>query len=335
MTYAQVVDSVIKSAFPEGVARNLRSNYESAVLDGVLDLQRYLRRMRERQFSIYQPLATVVQQGVTVIKLPSPTAKVLRVYTYTQPDHIDRYYYHQRPRVEIEEASMEWARVTGTAAMTRGVVGTDARALARRGQSMLTADMDKGQRSNDGIYCVVVDELWLYPHIESTELISVECRGVKYAFGPDDLVAWDRSIHLALQLWVRKHASLFATGSATDAQMMGGEYMRHRAALMVEERDALHPDDPRSPLNCTPYQLATAEADTTITLDDPMTDKSTFSTVIDFRTKTVDTLVSMVHIEEDLEGAPGFWKRRPSSVDADDGINFVHDATGAVFQRIS
>lgn len=335
MTYAQVVDSVIKSAFPEGVARNLRTNYENAVLDGVLDLQRYLRRMRERQFSIYQPLTTVVQQGVTVIKLPTPTAKVLRVYTYTQPDHIDRYYYHQRPRVEIEEASMEWARVSGSGALVRGEVGADVRALARRGQSMLSADLNKGKRSNDGIYCVVGDELWLYPHIESTELISVEWRGVKYAFSADDLVAWDRSIHLGLQLWVRKHAALFVTSSTTDAQAMAGEYARHRSAMMVEERDALHPDDSRSPLICSPYQLATAEADTTITLDDPMTEKSIFQSVASFRTKTVDPLVTMVHIEEDAEGAPGWWKRRPSSLDADDGINYVHDVTGAVFQRIS
>lgn len=335
MLFSDVIETAKRKAFPEGMPRNLQALIGDVVIDCVIDLQRHVPRMISSQFTVTRSTRAIYQAGVTIVERPAPQAKIKRVYTYTSPDHRDALYYTPVPRSSIETAQAVPARVTGSGALPSVDINDgNVSSVSGRGQVMHTADLDKGYRANGGVFAVVGGKLWLYPAIESIEKISVEWTGVKYDFQPADLVDWDRSVVRALELWMRKEHALFNTADASAWQVFDKEYASIRRSMASEDNDAAHADADQ-PIVTTPSRIILTDAETGVSPDDDMTASSIYASVDAVRAATVPDQVLMVHIEFINGVDAGTWyKRRPTSNDADDGVNYVHDSTGAVFQRI-
>lgn len=334
MIYSEAIDAIRRNAFPEGEARNLRSRNSNLILDCIIDLQRYVPRMRGRQFTIYPFYSTKFNCGQTIIEKPNRSAKIMRVYTYTMETHCDAIYYHWVTRAEFDRVVFEKVNCCDSPE-DMDVNDGDTRSDSARGHTMANSSNDKDDRALWGYYTIVDDEIFMYPHINSDERVVVEWRGVKYEFDDDDIVAWDRDILRAAELWLRYDTAMRDTCDAKDYEVFKIEYANHKANLIAQDKDEGFPDEGREPYACcSPYALATQDAETGECEDDPMTRKSVFDSLTDFRTSTVTC--TMAFIEEDGNGNPGWFKIKEDGISVtDDGVNYVKDATGQPFYRTS
>lgn len=337
MIFADVLATVRSRAYPEGLPRNLKPIFAQALVQGAVDLQRYVPRLKRRQFTTVKSAVTVFQSGITVVQRPASNAKIKRIYTYISADHRDAFYYTPVTRQKIEELAADRSRRTGSAALpTINVNDGDVRSVAGRGQVMHTASLNKGFRSNQGVFAVVDDQVWLYPSIESSERVSIEWTGVKYEFTENDLVTWDSSVIYALALWVRKEGALFETGDATARRMFADEYVSLRRSMAAEDNDADHAASD-APEALTPYQVLMTDAETGYLLEDDMTPNTIYADANAVRAAVIPNHVMMIHIETVDGGSlpSAFYKRRPLDNSNDDGVNYVHDSEGNVFQRLN
>jgi hypothetical protein len=73
MTFTQFSAAVRRAAFPEGSARNLVSRHENWLVDGLIDLQRYVRCMTYAHTSVYNDGLLRFSCGATVVSAPPGT----------------------------------------------------------------------------------------------------------------------------------------------------------------------------------------------------------------------------------------------------------------------
>lgn len=261
MTYAEAIASVRANAFPEREARDLRTVNSAIILDGVIDLMRWVPRLRRRQFTLVQFAETRYKCGATYLDRPE-NGKVLRVYTYTQDSHCDAVYYTPVSRTDFDKA-VKGRTSCGTDLPTPDLDDGIAESDASLGYVMAVASNNKGWRAANGIYTIVDDEIMLYPHIEDTENVAVEWRGSRKSFDDDDLVTWDRDILHSLELWTRWKTALRHTCDEKDYLAFGAEYRALRAQIVLEDQDNERMDEDEIPYECcSPYQLSTADETT-------------------------------------------------------------------------
>lgn len=336
MTYADAVASVRANVFPEREARNLRTVNSSIILDGIIDLMRWVPRIRRRQFTLTAFASTMYKCGCTYIDRPE-NGKVLRVYTYTQDNHCDAVYYTPVDRVQFDiEVKRRW--VCGSEMpnpdLDDGVEGSD----QTIGFVMASAGNNKGWRAANGIYTIVDDQIILFPHIEDTENVSVEWRGARKSFEDDDIVTWDRDILHAMELWTRSKVALRHTCDEKDYVAFRREYEGLRADIIIEDKTNERVDEDEVPYECcSPYQLITSdESDDGDNPDEETTYRfglQVFDTLTEMRATTVST--DEITILSDFNGDHAKFYRDEDSTDADDGVNTVIDASGVHFTRLT
>ncbi len=180
MTYSEFIDEIIANAFPEGYAENLAAIYEKRILSGLIELQRWVPYLSQRQTQLYHFNSTSYRQGTTVICRPE--GRVKRLATFASKTLKDIVYYDPCTREDIDRLTAQRAR----SVTYPNAVPTEF------GLFSATDDLDKNWRSERGLFCVDDDQIILLPHIESIERVMVEFTGSKTDYDDDDIIDYGK-----------------------------------------------------------------------------------------------------------------------------------------------
>lgn len=250
MTYEELIDEVIAQAFPEGYASNLLSVFEKRVLDGLIEAQRWVPYLKQRQTRLYGFASTVYRQGTTAIC--KPAGRVKRLTTFNSRTLKDAVYYDPCSREDIDRLVAQRARA---------VPYPDA-VQAGFGFFNASAVTDKGWRAERGIFCIDDDEIIVLPHIESTERIMVEWRGSKTAFEDEDEVdygKYHRQVITSLENWLRWKSLGKDDRSTSDYMLMEKEWRDSIAGLQLDTKNDTEPELPLEDIGILPRTLLPVE----------------------------------------------------------------------------
>lgn len=228
MTYAELIDEVIESAFPEGYADNLLALYRKRVLDGLIELQRAVPYLRRRQIKLYPVSSTYYKQGLSL--LCRPPGKVRRLATFSSRTLKDIVYYDPCTREDVERLTQHRARVQQypeTASKEFGAYSP-------------SSDLDKGYRAERGLFCIDRDQIIVFPHLESTERVMVEWEGSVTAYDDSDAVdfgKYEAQVLTALENYVRWKSLGKDDRSAGDYVLMEKEWVEAVRGLIIDTQD--------------------------------------------------------------------------------------------------
>ena len=259
MTYAEFVDSIKSIVFPDREASRLKAGHSKYVLDGLIQLQRAVPCLRSRNFNTIAFSDTFFRCMMTVV--PKPDGIIKRVWTYSTTDMCDDVLYTPTSRIHLERLVKE---ACGTGVSPRGGIQIGAVFVPYDPlpQGLLHADAitDKRFRAGRGWFCIVEDEIWLYPYIESVEKVVVEWQGIKKEFSDADIVTYERDVQSALELYVRRETALRENCDTN-------EYLKFKSSFSEAQTDLIwwcrqtteRPEPEYWPPGCSLCTFATAQ----------------------------------------------------------------------------
>lgn len=202
MTWSEFITVVKQMAFPDREASNLVYNHTRYILDGIVELQKRIPQLRQRNFNLISFPNTFYRCKATV--LPKPDGVIVRLFTYTQDDHCDAVYYHPTTREHMESILRKAQNcVSATEVPDIPQVG-----LPPEDYYPAAEVTDKGYRASSGYYAVIGGQIFVWPHIESTEHINIEWQGVKLTYSPNDEVLFPQDVQSVVELYVQAQAAL-------------------------------------------------------------------------------------------------------------------------------
>jgi len=228
VTYAELIDEVIESAFPEGYADNLLALYRKRVLDGLIELQRAVPYLRSRQIKLYPFSSTYYKQGLSLLRRPA--GKVRRLATFSSRTLKDIVYYDPCTREDIERLTQHRARVQQYPETANKEFGAYSP----------SSDLDKGYRAERGLFCIDRDQIIVFPHLESTERVMVEWEGSVTAYDDSDIVdfgKYEAQVLTALENYVRWKSLGKDDRSAGDYVLMEKEWVEAVRGLIIDTQD--------------------------------------------------------------------------------------------------
>lgn len=203
MTFEELIDEIKETTFPDREAANLVTVHDKYIIDGLIEVQKRVPQLRDRNFNLYDFDETFFRCRATVFD--KPDGPVVRLYTWTQPDHCDAVHYQPTTREHIESL-LRRSQACGYSADPEDdsvMVG-----LPPEDYFNASPETDKGWRAATGHYGIIGDQVYVWPHIESYEHITVEWQGIKTQYDPDDLVAFQRDVVAVIELWVKSQEAL-------------------------------------------------------------------------------------------------------------------------------
>lgn len=249
MTYAELLAEVIARAFPEGYAENLLAIYQKRILAGLIEVQRWVPYIRDRQTRLYPFASTLYRQGTTVIC--KPEGKVKRVCTFNSKTLKDAVFYDVCSREDIDRLTAQRARIVPYPDAVPESFGYFNANLAT----------DKGRRAERGLFCIDEKQIILLPQIESIERIMVEWKGSKTSFEDGDVVDYDKyqeQVIEALENWLRWKSVGKDDRSASDYVMLEAEWRASITGLQLDTKDDSEPEIPAEDIGILPRSIMPA-----------------------------------------------------------------------------
>jgi hypothetical protein len=249
VTYEELVDEVIERAFPEGYAANLRPLYEKRILDGLIEAQRWVPYLKQRQFKLYPYGGSYYKQGATVIR--KPCGKVKRLSVFSSKTLKDQVFYDYCNREDIDRLLAQRARL---------VEYPDA-VPQEFGMFAPDSSLDKGWRAERGLFCIDKDQITILPHIESTERICVEYDGSKTSFEDDDVIDWEHyqpQVIAMLENWLRWKSVGKDDRSSSDYVVLEREWRESIFGLQKDTKDDTEAEIPVEDIGILPRTILPA-----------------------------------------------------------------------------
>ncbi len=243
MTYEEFINEIQGRAFPEGIAKNLRTLHGKRILDGLIELQRWVPYLKNRQYTLYSPASSLYRQGTTIIQ--KPAGKVKRVSTFVSKKLEGQIFYDPCTREDIDRLTAFRARLQrypDSAAQEWGMFTPD-------------TTLDKGWRSERGLFCIDKDMIILLPHIEMKERIQVEWVGSKRVWDDSDTVDYgDYQVQVisALENYLRMEATGKDDRSGSDFALTRNSWSESVGGLQLDTKDDTEPELPMEDIGILP-----------------------------------------------------------------------------------
>jgi hypothetical protein len=203
VTYEEFILAIKAIIFPDREASNLVAVHDKYILDALIEIQKRIPQLRQRNFNLYPFEDTFYRCMATVID-PKPDGPLIRLYTHTAADHCDAVYYQPTTREHIESLMLR-AQSCGTVTPPTGPMVNGQPPQDYHAAEVAT---DKGWRAATGHYANIGDQVFVWPHLESVEKVIVEWQGVKQDYSEEDLVVFERDVQAVVELYVQAQAAL-------------------------------------------------------------------------------------------------------------------------------
>ena len=235
MTFADFKTLIRDNLFPEGIAENLVTVYDTAIVDAMIDLQRWVPCLQANHLDIYPQCATYWRCGLTCVDMPP--GRINRVFTTDGQNYCSRLHYRQVDYATLERYSRKLSdRYT---------------APANAGMTVLPFGYKYPEAATDSIYGRATFGLWaiykkrlfLGPWIQSTESLVVDWDGIKRDWRDvdvvkttteDDSFPWGPDAQRAIRLFCQQERPQ----DFVEGRMMAGKWAEDwktaRADLIYE-----------------------------------------------------------------------------------------------------
>lgn len=197
MTFDDYEVLVKERVWPEDEAENLACRHRNWIEDALLDIQTKVPRERENHVDPTGYGDQFFHCGATVIE--APRGKIRRVWTELDTDKSDRVFYTPAAIGMIEQ--MGARRFEGCCVdedpysygdgPVRGSIYTGG-----------YTDANKPCRAGSGHVALHNGYLYLFPYLQSTEVVVVEWDGFKRSWEDEDEVTEDRDVQSAVELYL-------------------------------------------------------------------------------------------------------------------------------------
>jgi hypothetical protein len=196
---AQLKSEILSAVYPSGVKENLMTPLiegQKSPMDMLFDegfnyLQKWIEIERTPNTDLVRFCRTNFKCGLTV--LDKPRGDVLRVYTVGDDKYCDPVFLRQ----------VDWPVPEAEAMRFRGTRATNTAAVLPLGFQPADASTDSpAGRSRAGIWTINRNNIYIWPWIQSNELVVVEWDGIKTDWKPDDLVNDSIEYRTTIQAWI-------------------------------------------------------------------------------------------------------------------------------------
>lgn len=203
IAWSTFVDEIKEAVFPEGEAENLVANHDRYVLNGAIDLQLKVACLQTNREDTIPFCATYYHCGATVFH--APRGFIQELYT-TDADCCDKVFYHPTTKGHIDCMIAEAAACEDIEHPYQSYYAFDTYypypEIAQACTDYARGDVDKACRARDGYFTLYRGDIWMYPHINSDELVMLVWDGVKREMAATDLVIDDPELRQALELYL-------------------------------------------------------------------------------------------------------------------------------------
>ena len=268
MLFSDFVTRVRQDVFPEGEAVHLQTMHNRWIEDALIDLQQKVPGLRTTHYDYIPALQMWWNCGASVTD--APRGWIIGVKSVLETDSCSEVDYDPVSREEFENTVADdkacgcscYNSAMGEPCFTYSSSGTYGPGPTELYGMRYSAEAyDKPCRSTSGIYTVFDEYIWVYPRLQHDEVLIVEWKGIKRAFGNADPMGakYDREIERAAELWLEAQVSRKEDGDMEFYATSKAEYADKVAMLVWQDRKEQKVPTSRRPpkfLNCTVYSGA-------------------------------------------------------------------------------
>jgi hypothetical protein len=229
MTFLQFKQKLRSELWPAGEARSLRVPHDSYFVAAMMDLQRWVECLRQKNITQFPFCSTYWEDAKTVVDCPK--GEIQSVYTVMNDDWRDKVpYWSSNFRAIKEWASWLYGALTpensGMPKLPFGYRYAEA-----------AVDSTIG-RARTGEYAIHNRRLYIAPWIQSKEILVVEWQGKKQDWKDDDVLDiddWNVTVQEAVKFYVRsRHETDW--GDPALGNQFQAQYIDKRADIMYDCR---------------------------------------------------------------------------------------------------
>lgn len=244
MTFLEFFTRIRRHVYPEGAPSNLTDVHKNSVQDAMLDIQSRVRCFADRHCDRHAQTSTRFTCGAVVFEAPAgQVRKLSTVLADSACDEVTYDWVSPGDFFCILDGYKECVCTTETAGMGVLVVTT---ANAAGGPFAPCSHLEfpaassynnKPCRALSGLWTLYNELLWVYPSIESNELIIVRWRGLKKTWLDDDEVPTifeGRDAMRAIESYVEADKHRKETRDMAAYRVAIAEYSRSLQILSTE-----------------------------------------------------------------------------------------------------
>lgn len=229
MTFAEFVTAVEATVFPEGVAENLVSNHRKYIIDGLIDLQQKVPCLQTRHRNSHDQSDVLFDCGATVFN--APRGFIQSFHTIPADDCCARVWYDPISPDQMR-CYLSDQQLCGYKYRAYGfyLYGDEYYPYEYEDECQIYTDSgtDKPCRANHGWFSLVNGQIYVFPHLQSTELAVLEWDGIKRDWEDADTVEFDRETQEAIELYLE-----WKTKRREDADLSAAQAVRAEFEIKV------------------------------------------------------------------------------------------------------
>jgi len=199
MTFAEFSSAVRLAVFPEGEPENLVTHHKNWIVDALVDLQRKIKCLQEKHFDCFPMESTLRNCSATLFDAPRGFIQGLR--TMSTADSCQRGLFEPLSQQDFE-CRMQDERLCGSPNIPSQDYLTGTYPELTYGNMYPNADTDAACHPTNGIFTLINGQIWMLPHLNSTEIAVLEWDGIKREWDDADPVEFDREITKLVELFL-------------------------------------------------------------------------------------------------------------------------------------
>ena len=239
MTFSEFVTAVEATVFPEGVAENLVSNHRKYITDALIDIQQKIPSQQTKHRDEYTSNQLFFDCGSSVFTAPRGFLTGLHTIL---TDCCDRVFYDPVSADEMQ-CLLKDQQTCGYKYRAYGFYEYDEGSgiyypYSYTEECLIYTDdqTDKPTRASSGWWSLSQDRIYVFPHIQSDEIIVLEWDGLKRSWLDSDEVSFDREIQEAVELYLEWKTTRREDFNVPAAKEIRSEYAEKIGMLIHQYR---------------------------------------------------------------------------------------------------
>lgn len=208
MTYTAWIAARRLTVFPDGEAENLVANHNKYIQDALIDLQLKVPCLQTFHRDNHSAESSYFDCGASVYE--APVGFIKGVHTITDTDCCARVYYNPVTEAQMR-CLMETQQSCGIRYRAYGfyLYGETYYPYSYEEECQIypDSDLDKPCRASAGSVAMIEGQLYLHPHLQSTEIAVIEWDGIKKTWAASDELdfgTFERQVQNAVELYLER-----------------------------------------------------------------------------------------------------------------------------------
>lgn len=226
-TFELFASNVSRTIFPEGEAENLVANHRKYITDALIDLQQKVPCLRTQHRERRSMADTFTECSASV--LSAPRGFIAKIYAITQDNCCAKRFFQPIDWDEMEQILTDnrncGSRIEPTYYYYSDAYGyTDYPDYGCLYYGDSSGATDLSARPSTSYSAIKDGLLYLFPHLQSNEVLVVEWDGIKRSWKDTDEVLYDREVQDAVEHFLDRRAATREDCDLQRVQLAQADY---------------------------------------------------------------------------------------------------------------